>query len=811
MFTNFLKVTLRTLVREKVYAAINICGLSLAVACCVIIGLYLRSELSYDLYHKNHKQIYRVANELVVNGKVDVFSVTPQLLGPMLTEEYEEVKGFTRLRPVPNVKLAIRYEDKVFYWRRVMIANDNVFDVFTHKILYGDPETALVDPSSIAVSETFAQKYFGDENPVGKIIHEEKNAYKVTLVFADLPENTHVKYDILMSYNNEKYKDPPNVEARDGALWNFSDFTYLLMDEDYDITKFRDISESFFKKHMEEMGKSFGASWKGWVIPLADLHFAPHLPYDQPSGSKLYLYGFFAVALFIMLVACINYMNLATARAAKRAREVGMRKILGSGRSRLMVQFTGESIFFSFIALIIGLIMVEAALKLTPLNQLMDKSLSLNFAREPIILAAAIVFAVVLGIFSGIYPAFYLSSIKPYSALTDGHKTGKKSIALRQFLVMIQFVVSVTVIACTILMALQMKYISEKNLGFNKENKVIITLRGGDLIEKFPTIKKELLQNPNVLGVSASSHLLVNTPVSGIGVNVNDKAPETVTGNFMTAGDEFCTVMGMEFVEGKDFKGFLQKDREASYIVNESFVKKTGWKTAVGKHVFSGERSGKIIGVIRDFHSSLKTELGPFIIRGFDDIYRDLMPVPPRESMVYFMVVNISGNEMADTLKFLENTYLEFDTRHPIEMEFLEKSIGDLYSSEQRLMKLVGVFATVCIFISCLGLFGLTAFTTEQRSKEIGIRKVLGASTLNIIIMLSSRIIMLVIGGAVIASIIAYFAMDEWLTDFAYRINIPVWVFFAAAAVAAFVAFITIALQSYKTAQADPVKALRYE
>ena len=818
MFNNFLKVTLRTLYREKAYAAINICGLSLAIACCTIIGLYLRSELTYDLHHKNHKQICRVAIELVINGKEEIGSFTSQLLGPMLTEEYEEVKGFARFKQIPNINLAIRYEDTVFYWKRVMIASDNVFDVFTHRIIYGDPKTALVDPSSAAVSETFAKKYFGDENPVGKIIHDEINTYKITLVFADLPDNTHTRYDVLFSYNNEKYKDPDNIEARGGALWDFTDFTYLQMDEDYDVSQFKDISDSFFKKHMEEIGKSFGASWRSWIIPLADLHFSPQLPYDQPAGNKLYLYGFSAVAIFIMLVACINYMNLATARASKRAKEVVMRKILGSGKSRLMIQFTGESIFFSLIALILGLFMVEIALALTPLNQLMDKSLSLNIVQEPLLLVAVIIFSILLGIISGIYPAIYLSSIKSCSALVDGHKTGRKNIVLRQSLVLIQFIVSVTVIACTLLMAMQMKYISDKNLGFNKKNKVIITLRGGDMIEKFPAIKKELLQNHNVLGVSAGSHLLFNTLRGGPAVEIDGKAPEVVPGNFMTAGDEFCTVMGMEFIAGRDFSGFLNKDREASYIVNESFIKKAGLSDPIGKKVYMGERNGKerngrIIGVVKDFHTSLKTELGPFSIRGFDDIYNDHIPVTPRENMVYYMVVNISGNEISDTLKFLEDTYLEFDAKHPIEIEFLENTIEQLYSSEQRLMKLVGVFATICIFISCLGLFGLAAFTTEQRSKEIGVRKVLGASTWDIITMLSGRIIMLVIGGAVIASLVAWYAMDEWLTGFAYRIFIinNIGVFLVSAVLAAAVAFITIALQSYKTAQADPVKALRYE
>ncbi len=455
---------------------------------------------------------------------------------------------------------------------------------------------------------------------------------------------------------------------------------------------------------------------------------------------------------------------------------------------------------------------MEVALKLTPLNQLMNNSISLNFSHEPLLIGWMVIFSLVLGLLSGAYPALYLSAIKPLSALINGHQAGKRSILLRQSLVLVQFIVSVTVIACTLLMAMQMQYISNKSLGYNKENKLIVTLRGGDMIEKVPIIKTELLKNNSILGITISSHLLVNTPSIGIGIDNNNNVPESVSANYMTAGDDFIKVMGMKLVTGRDFSGGRQHDTETSYIVNESLVKKMGWKEPLGKRIHAGDNSGKVIGVVKDFnYASLKNKIGPFLLRGFNRIDKDILSPIPRPNMIYYMTINISGDRISKTLYYLKKKFEEFDPQHPFEFEFMDKPLGQLYFSEHRLMKLVSIFSAVCIFISCLGLFGLAAFTTEQRTKEIGIRKVLGASTWGIIAMLSNRILLLVLGGAVVASLIAWYAMDEWLTGFAYHTNIDLWVFLVSAAVAAGVAFVTIALQSYKTAHEDPVKALRYE
>jgi len=808
MLRNFLKVTLRNLYREKIYAIINISGLSLAIACCLILGLYLRSELTYDRHHTKYKQIFRVVNEFNINSKLDSFAVTSQSLGPLLAGDNPEIKDFVRFRVTGEERL-FRHKDDTFYWDNIYFADDNIFNIFTHNVIYGDPKTALVDPTSVAVCESFANKYFGDTNPIGETISDDVATYKITLVFADLPENSHLKYDVLLSYNSMPDQDDATVRRQ--LLFLVSDYTYLLMPEDYDARDFKEISDSFYERHMAQIGKAINSTWRCWLQPLAGIHLNSDVGYDEPTGNKLYIYGFTAVAIFILLVACINYMNLATARAAKRAKEVGMRKILGSGRMRLMAQFLGEAIFFSLIALVFGIFLVELALNLTPINNLLHKPLVLDLVNEPGLLGWMLAFGLVIGLMSGIYPALYLSSILPLSALVSGIRAGKGNIRFRQILVLIQFIITVSVIACTLLMALQMLYVSRKRLGFDKENRVIITLRGADLIEKMPTIRKELIKNSGILGISTSSHMIgKDTPINVAMIDNSDAVLEETSIKHIMVGDEFLEVMGMQLSEGRDFTKKLLTDVGNTFVVNETMVKKMGWDEPLGKRIQLGMSSGRVIGVVKDFHfASLHNKVEPFALHRFFDTQN--IPVQQRPRMQRLLILNIAGEEISRTLSFLEEKFAEFDPKHPFKFEFLDDSLDQLYLSEQRLMKLIGIFAAVCIFISCMGLFGLAAFTTEQRSKEIAIRKVVGASTWQIITMLSKNILLLVLGGAVIASLVSYYAMDEWLTGFAYRTDIAPWVFLLSALVAAGVAFITVALQSFKTAQTNPVNALRYE
>ncbi len=807
MFTGFLKITLRNLYREKMYAVINISGLSIAIACCLILGLWLHSELTYDRHNVRYKEIFRVVNEFNANGKINEYAITSILLGPMLAEEYAEVKDFVRFLPVGRGNSIFRHGDDVFYWDNVYRADDNVFEVFTHDIIYGDPKTALVDPTSIAVSESFARKYFGDRNPIGETISDDTNTYNITLVFADLPENTHLKYDVLESILAE----PDSVTARRRNLYTIDFYTYLVMSEGYDIEDFRRISDSFFERNMAEIGKSINETWRSWLQPLADIHFQTEVGYDRPTGNKFYVYGFLAVAIFILLVACINYMNLATARATKRAKEVGMRKILGAGRTRLVCQFLIESVSFTLISLLLALVLVEIVLNLTPLNNLLGKSLSLTMSHGPGLFGWMLVFALVTGLMAGLYPAIYLSAILPLPALVSGVRAGKGNIRLRQVLVLTQFVITVGVIACTLLMALQMRYISKKSLGFSDENKVIVTLRGADLIDKIPTIEKELSKNSNILGMTVSGNMIGQPmPIHVVGVENNTGVMENTTAKHMAVGDNFLEVMGMQLASGRDFSKRLLTDIGASVVVNEAMVKKIGWDEPLGKRFQFGQPA-RVIGVVKDFNfMSLHTLVEPFFLHRLV-IDTTNIPVQQRANQQIYFIVNIAGEGISQTLSLLEDIFAKFDAKHPFQFEFLDDSLNQLYASDQRLMKLTGIFAGVCIFISCLGLFALAAFTTEQRTKEVGIRKVLGASTWQIIAMLSRGILLLVLGGAVIASVLSYFAMDEWLTGFAYHTDIDLWVFLLSAAVAAIVAFATVAVQSFKTAGANPVDALRYE
>lgn len=809
MLTSHLKITLRTLYREKMYVLINISGLSLGIACCIILGLFLQSELTYDRHHVNHKRIYRIANEITTSGKVDAAAITSMALGPMLAKDYPEIEAYVRFRFMPRTLL--RHGDDAFYWENVFIADENVFDVFTFHYIYGDPTGALSGPSSIAVSESFAEKYFGDANPIGKTISGDLSQYKITLVFADLPENTHLKCNALISYNSLP-AFPDNESILRNMLWGIADFTYLLMPANYQVQSFREISEAFYARYMDKIGRSVNSSFRFWLEPLADIHLESDLLYDYPTGNKLHIYGFSAVAIFILLVACINYMNLATARSVKRAREIGMRKVLGASRTQLIVQFLGESILFALIALVVGLVLVQVIFALTPINDLLGKEHLMNFTEEPILLWWMFGLSLFTGVISGIYPAFYLSSILPISALTDTSRSGKKGFRLRQCLVLLQFIMSIGVIACTILMAIQMRYISGKPLGFNKENLVTIRLQGADLIEKVPTIRNELSKNSNILNISTTAVMPGGLiPLNLIKVEDNEGVMTDQTVSRMPVGDDFMKVMDIPLVLGRDFSKKLLTDVGISVIVNETMVERMGWNQPLGKRVAAGAATGRVIGVAKDFHfKSLHKQVEPLVMNAMQDDFSSLPPAV-RATVSRTLLLRISGEEVSQTLNYLTDLFLEFDPKHPFEFEFLDDALDRLYLSERQLMKLTGIFSGICIFISCLGLFGLASFTTERRTKEIGIRKVLGATTAQIILMLSSSIIWIVLIAAVIASLSAYFAVDEWLSSFAYRAGINPLVFVLSALIAIAVAFITIALQSFKTARANPVHALQYE
>ena len=816
---NYFTVLFRNLYRERLYALINIAGLSLGVASFVILGLYLRSEFTYDRYIPNHENIYRVVNSFNFGGKEDHFATTSRALAPMLLEQFGgDIKAVTRFqRNSSGVGgVALRHGDTVFFWEKTYFCDTNVFEIFPPtQVIYGDPKTAMNELGALAVSETFARRYFGDANPIGEVITTDAGIpLHVKLVFADQPANTHLKYDVLFSTVGLGFmRDSENGAVRRNQLWQLSDFTYVVMRPGFKPGDWERIDQEFFARNMAEFGKSIKGTRHGYLQPLTAIHLYSDLGADEPVGNRMYLYGCAAVALFILVVACINYMNLATARASRRARSVGIRKILGASRTSLALQFMGESMLFSLIALVLGVMLVEVVLRLTPLNALMGEQVSFNLVKEPVLFVWLLGLALAMGLLSGLYPAFYLSSWAPLTALTGKQLTGRGSLRLREGLVLLQFMISAGVIACTLLMAAQMRYVSSKSLGFAKENRLIVTLRGSAPIEKMDAIRSELLKSSHIRGVSQLEVMVGREPGVMVGqVQSEAGSMERTSMQQMAIGEDLVPVLGLKLKSGRDFTRRLLTDAGTNFLVNESFVRKMGWSEPLGKQIFfnGGQRQGRVIGVVEDFNfRSLHERVEPIVLMPLSN---DISGVADLNKFFLkrMLVVNMTGEDLPDTLDYVGKVMTQADPRHPFEYEFLDSALDNLYSADRQLMTLIGIFAVICIFIACLGLFGLAAFATEQRTREIGTRKVLGATTTQIITLLARRIIAIVLVAAALASVLAYFAMDEWLTGFAYRAGINPLIFVLSAAAAAAVAFGTVALQSLKTARADPVEALRF-
>jgi putative ABC transport system permease protein len=812
----YLRIALRSLQREKLYAALNVAGLALGVACCLALGLYLYGELTYDRHHLNHDRIYRISNHFTFgDGRGSDMAITSTALAPMLAEEHPEYfEAYVRFRPT-GAQAVLRNGDQVAYWEDVYIADSNVFETFTHDVLYGDPSTALNEPRTIAISRRIAQRYFGDENPVGKTLTDDAGSpMTVTLVFAELPENTHLRYNALISHNGPLFRLPPDITQRRAALGSPSEYTYVVLAEGADPREYAAMSQAFHEKYTESLFRAGNVQWRSWLEPLAGIHLSSEVEYDRPTGNRTYLYAFAAVAVFILAIACINYVNLATARAAERTRSIGMRKILGADRASLIAQFLGEAVLFALIATVLGVIIVEVLLPLPAVTALFGKPLTLDLFGRPLLALGVLGFGVLVGLLAGFYPAAYLSSFMPLAGLVSRYQPGG-GLKLRETLVFIQFSISMGVIACTLLMGQQMRFIANKGLGFDKDNRLLVTLRGVDLIERENTIATEIEKLPGVLGATTSASIMGRDFGIVTGKAESNEGATTDFGfSLTTVGDDFVSVMGIELVTGRDFSQRLLTDVGTSYIVNETFVRAMGWTDPLGKRVGIGVGNalqGRVIGVVKDFNfKSLRTSVEPLaLFRNSNDFAA--LPAAVRPYQTRLMIISLAPERIGETLAGIRDLFAKLDPGHPFEYAFVDEELDKLYVSETRLMRLIGIFAAICIFVACLGLFGLSASTTQQRTKEIGIRKVLGASTFEIIFMLSRRVLALIAVAALVASLGAWIAIHQWLAGFAYRAPTNPAYFVLAALGAGAVALLTIAMQSWRTARGDPVEALRYE
>lgn len=809
-----LKMVYRNLRREVSYSVINISGLSFGIACCLILALYLKSELTYDQHFLKHEQIYRVANRLNSGENSNLFARTSYALGPLLSSEAPQIESYVRFSMNNRGYTVFEYGETSLRWDDVAMTDANVFDVFSHDIIFGNPETALTQPKTMAISQSFAKAYFGNENPIGKTIKGELSDFMVTLVFADLPDNTHLKYDALITYQEmsaDRYQPVNDQGARFSLWYRRSDYTYVVMPTGYDPGSFDGISEQFFDKYMADHPDRYNSTVDFLLEPLDEIHLNSQAQRDRPHGNRFYIAGFTGIAIFVLLVACINYMNLSTARFSKRSKSIAIPKVLGAHRRQLIIQLLTESLVFVFLALLISLGLTWLLINFTSLNSLFGKSLPFDVLLQPETLAILLTGALFMGVLAGIYPALALSRV----SLTKAVKT--KNSGLRQGLVFVQFLVSICVISCTLLMYYQMKYVHEKSLGFEKENKLVVTVKGAPSIQKLPVFINTLEQHSNVLNTTISlSHLGRSTSFEQAEIENEEGVFISHSYNWFYIDEDFIHTMGIELLAGRNFDKTIPTDANHAILVNETLVRKMGWKEPLGKRLRyeAGEDASYVVGVLKDFHfQGLQHEVESMIfwLPLADDFTASYWTPTNRRLASRLLTVNITGDNVQETLAFIEKEWEAFDSDHPFEFQFLDDSLDKQYDADIKQMTLIGIFGGLCIFISCLGLFGLTAFTIEQRTKEIGIRKTLGANSWQIITLLFRNTFVIVVISAVVASLLSYGIMREWLEGFHYKDDINVFAFVLAALGSFVTAFVTMSTQSYKTAQANPVKALRHE
>lgn len=807
MLRNYIKIAFRNLSRYKFISFINLFGLTLGITCCLLILVYILNELSFDRYNKKADNIYRVTRKFINATTGDVAlnlgTISPPF-APYLKNDFPEIQKITRL--LDNSPVPLRYEEKRFNEQGVFFADENLFDVFDVDVVKGNPDNALDAPFSVMLDEEKAKKYFGDADPMDKTIRMlNQFNLKVTGVYKPFPANAHVHPEMLISFNTLKDTLIYGEESLRTNWGNNSFLTYILLPDNYDPEKMIAQFPAFIDRHMPQGGKfkpSQGTSLD--LQKLTDIHLRSHLDYEaEENGDIRRVYIFSAIALFILLIACINYMNLSTARSALRAKEIGIRKTVGAERKEIITQFLSESVLVSWMAMLIALALTW--LILPALNELSGQELSLSSLMQPGIILSLILIPFVVGIISGIYPALFMSSFQPVKVLKGLLKIGGGNISFRKVLVTAQFAISIILIISTVIVFKQLDYMQKKALGFDRNHIVTISYDNG-LDNQFDAFRTELLTSANIKNVARSSRIPTGRLLDAMGTKINrgdSLVPLTTDIKFVTVDHEFLDAYGVKLVAGRNFSKEFGTDTSA-FLINEAAIAALGLKTkeeVIGKDIAYGNREGKIIGVINDFHfESLHQKIVPLILY-----------IPRSMNSFSNITVKVAGNNIDGGLEKIENTWKKFLPESAYQYTFLDENFDRLYNSEKKQQTIFIIFSCIAIFIACLGLFGLSAFAITQRIKEIGIRKVLGASISSIVQLLSKDFLRLVVLAAIIAFPIAWYAMNNWLEDFAYRTNISWWIFLLAGLLSAVIAFITISFVTIKAAVANPVNNLRSE
>ena len=817
MFKNYFIVAFRNLLKRKGFSLINILGLATGMAVCLLIVLFIQSELSFDKQHENADNIYRVALERSYPGRSTSYAIIPQSIGAAIKTEYPEVLESTRLfNFAANGNFFLRIGEKTFEEKRVLAADSNFFRVFTCKVLHGDAATALEKGHSAVINATTAKKYFGTTDVVGKQFETDGNdtseTFVITAVVADWPGNSHFLFDMLVSTSTFQFTRRLNYTG-------FAVYTYLLLNPNSSYKALEAKFPEVIKKYVSgEINRTFKQSWEDfqkagngyyyYLQPLNKIHLISDLEAElRPNGSMTAVYIFGVVAIFILLLACINFINLSTARSLERAKEVGIRKTFGSDKKSLIGQFLIESVFISVISMLIAFGII--ILLIPAFNTISGKDLSVTYFLQLKWILVLIAFVLITGIVAGLYPAFVLSSFNPIMVLKGRFKSNRYGLALRNGLVIFQFAISVILIISTIVVNRQMNYMLGNKLGFQKDH--VIVLERTDMVEnQLPAFKNELLSIPGIESASGTSTMPGNQNFFGTTwQEIGSKAP--MTGRGMIVDEDYDKTLGLELKEGRFFSKEFSTDT-LSVVLNERAVKELGLKTALGSRLTSpanlfnapdgSEYVYNVVGVVKNFHyHSLHEPISPLVIINSKKFGN-------RSALV---ALRIKGDNFQKAVSDIGLVWKKFVKEKPFNYYFLDKSLADQYQEEQRTQRIFTIFSGLAIFIACIGLLGLAAYATQQRTREISIRKVLGASEGSIVTMLSKDFLKLVLLSSAIAFPIAWWGMNKWLQDFAYRIDVGWWIFIVASLAALLIALFTISTQAIKAAITNPVKNLRTE
>ncbi len=794
MIHNYLKIAFRTIKRHKGYSIINITGLALGMACCLMILMHLSFELSYDTYHKDVDRIYRIGID-ITTPTFEMTSVQISfLMAPFLKDNFPQVESVTRIWP--GRPRLIQKGDSIFYENNFIRADNNIFDVITIPFIHGNAKSALTQPGSLVITESMSRKYFGNENPFGTTLQVDGEELLITGVIADQPPNTHLKFEFIAPIS---MNEVPDYMQESWDVCNF--FTYIKFRLNANLEETLRQIEAGANKN-RNLGRNDKYTY--FLQPIRDIHLHSHFTGElEPPGNPTYFLIFGVIAGLILAIASINFINLSTARAAIRAREVGMRKTVGAARSQLIVQFIGESMFTTLLAVILACVIVLVSLPLySYLVEIPYTVSSLVHLDFTLVLVGIILFT---GLVAGSYPAFFLSAFSPVTVLKGRGISGSKRNGLRRFMVVVQFTASLILVTGTIVIYHQIEYMKNKHLGFEKEQKVIIPVRGGTIIQRNPeNVKSEFRQHSGILGATVSSGFpggvrsFCNTRLG------REASEEGRSMHFLFVDSDFLDEYGIELAAGRAFQKKTVLDKNYEIVINETALSKFGFhdpKEIFGKKINSCWRGqGEIVGVVKDFHFyGLQSEIGPMILINTDPSY------------FRYITLTLSTYEIGQTLSFIKKTWKEIFHDIPLDYFFLDTYFDRFYRHEEKVAALVSVFSILAISIACLGILGLASNTTQQRTKEIGIRKVLGASASRIVSLLTGEFVRWILFANIIAWPIAYYVLNRWLAGFAYRIEFSAWFLLIPCALSLGLAALTVSYHTIKAAVANPADSLRYE